>query len=141
VSSIIYPWCSQLLTLLGGLIVLGLFLKHWDIARCARIFDILIRDFFGIHITKGSGLLTRLRDWFRCWLSDGCYDVALLETSLKEIFGEDRRLFDVDRFGVSGQKIAVTATTLSDASTYLFSNYNGTEKRDKGCGMYSYGRA
>jgi len=125
--------------LTGGLIVLGLFLKHWDVPRCIRVFDILIRDFFGIHLTKGSGLLTRLRDWFRCWLSDGRYDVTALETSLKEIFGDDRRLFDVDRFGVSGQKIAVTATTLSDASTYIFSNYNGIGTREKGCGKCSGG--
>ena len=119
----------------GGLIILGLFLKHWDISRCTRVFDILIRDFFGIHITRGSGLLTRLRDWFRYWLSDGCYDVTTLETSLKEIFGDDRRIFDVDRFGASGQKVAVTATTLSDATTYIFSNYNSTGIRERGCGI------
>lgn len=86
-------------------------------------------------MTKGSGLLTRLRDLFRCWLSDGCYDVCELESSLKAVFGIDRRLFDVDRFGPSGQKVAVTATTLSDAFTYIFSNYNG-RARDRECGTY-----
>ena len=124
--------------ILGGLIVLGLFIKHWDVSRCARTFDILIRDFFGIHMTKGTGLLTQLRDCFRCWLSDGCYDVDLLETSLKDIFGNNRRLFDADRDGISGQKVAVTATTLSDASTYIFSNYNG-KPRGRGCGTYLAG--
>jgi len=94
----------------------------------------MICDFFGIHLTKGPGLLTRLRDIFRCWLSDGCYDVARLEQSLKDTFGHDQRLFDADRLGVSGQKVAVTATTLSDASTYVFSNYNGGAKH-RGCGM------
>ena len=84
-------------------------------------------------MTKGSGTLTRLRDYFRCWLSDGCYDIELLERSLKEIFGSNRRLFDADTAGVSGQKVAVTATTLSDASTYIFSNYNG-RPRNRSCG-------
>ena len=117
----------------GGLIVLGLFLKHWAVTECRRIFDTIIRDFFGIHITKGRGLMTRLRDLFRCWLSDGRYDVLALEASLKDVFEENRRLFDSDPSGISGQKVAVTATTLSDASTYVFSNYNG-ETREKGCG-------
>ena len=93
----------------------------------------MIRDFFGIHLTKGTGLLSRMRDLFRCWLSDGRYDESLLEASLKGTFGYDRRLFDVDRLGVSGQKIAVTATTLSDASTFILSNYNGGF-RDRNCG-------
>jgi len=31
-------------------------------------------------------------------------------------------------------KFAVTATTISDASPYLFSNYNGIGKRQKNCG-------
>ena len=128
------PRQQYLTVFVGGLIVLGLFLKHWDVSRCMRVFDVLIRDFFGIHMTKGSGVLTRLRDWFRCWLSDGRYDVSMLEASLKDVFGDDRRIFDVDRYGASGRKVVVTATTLSDASTYIFSNYNGIGTRDRGCG-------
>ena len=92
----------------------------------------MIRDFFGIHLTKGTGILTQLRNLFRCWLSDGCYNVEKLEDSLKETFGYSQRLFD-SRSGVSGQKVAVTATTLSDASTYIFSNYNGGSKA-RSCG-------
>ena len=53
-------------------------------------------------MTKGTGLLTRLRDYFCYWLSDGRYDAELLEASLKDVFGEDQRLFDVDKGGVSG---------------------------------------
>ena len=90
-----------------------------------------------MHLTKGHGVLARLRDYFRAWLSDGCYDVQLLEKSLKDIFGVGRKMFDIDSAGISGQKIAVTATTLSDASTYIFSNYNGSGIRDKGCGRQS----
>ena len=41
-------------------------------------------------------------------------------------------MFGADSSGVSGQKVAVTATTLSDAS-YTFSNYNGRH-REKACG-------
>ena len=114
--------------------MIGLFLKCWDVATCIRTFDLLVRDFFGLHLTKGRGLITRLRNYFRCWLSDGCYDVNALERSLKDVFGEDRRMFDAPESGVSGCKVAVTATTISDAYTYVFSNYNGNGIRDRACG-------
>ncbi|KAL9128704.1 MAG: hypothetical protein Q9217_002665 [Psora testacea] len=120
----------------GGLIVLGLFFKNWDTYECTRIFDILVRDFFGMHLTKGHGLLARLRDHFRSWLSDGCYDVKGLEDALKEKFGEQRRIFEADGQNPCGVKVAVTATTISDAYTYIFSNYNGCGTRNN-----DYGKA
>lgn len=87
-----------------------------------------------MHLTKGKGFITRLRDYFRCWLSDGCYDDAALESSLKTIFGDNQKLFDNDDIGLPGTKVAVTATTISDASAFIFSNYNGTGTREKTCG-------
>lgn len=122
----------------GGLIVIGLFVKDWNIHHCTDIFDKLTRKFFGLHLTKGRGFVTRLRDYFGCWLSDGCYDVVVLEELLKVGFGAEQRLFDVNQHHASGCKVAVTATTLSDASAYFFTNYNGGEAREKNCGLSSY---
>lgn len=87
-----------------------------------------------MHLAKGTGFMTRVREYFRCWLSDGCYDDAALESLLKEIFGENQRLFDAESCGVSGTKVAVTATTISNASPYIFSNYNGCGTRAQTCG-------
>ena len=89
------------------------------------MFDIVIREFFGMYLTTGKGLFARIQRFLRCWLSDGCYNVNSLEEILKELFGAEKRLFDADCSGVSGQKVAVTVYTLSDALIYIFSNYNG----------------
>ena len=112
-----------------------MFLKCWGVDKCIQTFDLLVRDFFGLHLTQGRGLVTRVRNYFRCWLSDGCYDVDALEKSLKDVFGEETRMFDAPESGVSGSKVAVTATTISDAFTYVFSNYNGSGSRNRACGQ------
>jgi len=57
------------------------------------------------------------------WLSDGCYDAATLESYLKMVFGPDKRMFHPNS-EAAGTKVAVTATSISDASAFLFSNYN-----------------
>ena len=118
----------------GGLIIIGLFLKHWSIVRCIDMFDKFTSQFFGVHLTKGKSFLTRLRDYIRCWISDGCYDVGKLEMALKEVFGVGTRMFDTSYGALSGTKVAVTATTISNAFACLFSNYNGVGTRDKKCG-------
>lgn len=120
--------------IVGGLIVLGIFIKLWDIGHCTEVFDTFTRQFFGVHLTKGRGFLSRVRDYFRCWLSDGCYNVVVLEEMLKSIFGAEQRIFDINTKRISGCKVAVTATTLSDASAYLFTNYNGGGIRERNCG-------
>ena len=121
---------------LGGLVVIGLFLKQWDTHRCSQIFDSFTRDFFGVHLTKGRSFFTRMRDYFRCWLIDGCYDVGLLECTLKDVLGSQQRMFDTHESGISGCKVAVTATTISDASAFVFSNYNGDGTRERNCGKH-----
>ena len=87
-----------------------------------------------MHLTKGKKFVTRVRDYLRCWLSDGCYDDVVLESLFQEIFGKNQRLFDADGFNPSGTKVAVTATTISDATPYIFSNYNGRGIRAQTCG-------
>ena len=116
--------------------MIGLFLKHWDVGTCIQLFVSLVRDFFGFHVTSGRGLLTRLRDYFRCWLTDGCYDADLLERTLKNMFGELPRMFGTHDQLASESKVAVTATTISDAFTHIFTNYNGRSGRRRAHGEY-----
>ena len=54
----------------------------------------------------------------------------LLEDILKKHLGS-QRLFDSAGPRPSGMKIAVTATTISDATLCLFSNYNGVGNYSK----------
>ena len=85
-------------------------------------------------VSSRAGNLARLRHYFRSWLSDGCYDDAPLEASPKGLFGIRRRLFDTNTSTISGSKVAVTATSISDASAFVFSDYRGSENRHKACG-------
>lgn len=119
---------------IGGLIVIGLFLKHWTVAASVELFDSLVRDFFGMHLTSGRGLITRLRNYFRCWLTDGCYDAERLERTLKTMFGELPRMFGAQGQHMAGCKVAVTATTISDAFTHIFTNYNGNSGKRRSHG-------
>lgn len=119
--------------LLGGLIVLCLFLLGWDVPRCIREFDTLARQFFIKRQKESQSPLGYLHRVFKCWLSDGCYDVSSLEVTLKSCFGLSRRMFDAPT-SISGIKVGVTASTISDASSFVFSNYNGLGTRAKECG-------
>jgi hypothetical protein len=67
---------------------------------------------------------------FSSYFADGRYDALLLEDILKRSFGS-RPLFDSVQSRPSGMKIAVTATTISDATLRLFSNYNGVGSYSK----------
>lgn len=51
----------------------------------------------------------------------------MLEARLQEAFGTHRRLFDV--LPVSGTKVGVMTTTVSDAKLCILSNYNGVGER------------
>ena len=113
--------------------MLSLFVRRWNVSYCSEIFDTLTRQFFSRR-TRGSGnFIQQIRYLLKCWLSDGCYDVRGLENSLKEYFGTEQRMFDYTG-NPSDVKVGVTATTISDASAYLFSNYNGSSVRSSDCG-------
>ena len=62
--------------------------------------------------------------FFTSFLADGQYDATVLEEILKKAFGTGP-LFGSAHLRPSGMKLAVTATTISDATLYLFTNYNG----------------
>jgi hypothetical protein len=70
-----------------------------------------------------------MRDFLVSWFVDSRHDGSLLEKTLQENFGVSRRLFDVSLACPSGVKIGVTATTISDSTLCIFSNYNGNGKR------------
>ena len=127
--------CRLTRRVLGGLIILSLFIRRWDVKYCAQMFDTLTQQFFRRRRGGREGFFQHLRHIFKCWLLDGYYDVRALEGSLKEHFGLEQRMFDYTG-NVSSTKVAVTATTISDASTYLFSTYNCSAVRSRDCGKY-----
>lgn len=60
------------------------------------------------------------------------YDEKALERSLKEYFG-DRQMFD--KKDILGKKIVLTATSILNAYSFIFSNYNGSATRNEDCGL------
>ena len=67
----------------------------------------------------------------------GCYDVEVFETLLKENFENQQRMFDSLQPN-PGVKVAVTATTISDAFPFVFSNYNGIGTRYPDSGKFAF---
>ena len=119
----------------GGLIALGLFVRQWTVSHSIQAFDAILRHVF--HRQKLGSLhsFRKIPHAVRCWVFDGCYEVDKWECALKQQFGEDSRLFDYTH-DKSHAKVAVTATTVADASLVVFSNYNGTVERHLRCGEF-----
>ena len=114
--------------------MLGLFLEKWRVSRGVELFKELTMRFFG---NKSKTVLSKLHQYVRGVVSDGFYDTAEMEASLKAQFGEIKRVFDFPSNGVSRCKVAVTATTITNALSYIFSNYNGIGLRDSFTGLSS----
>lgn len=118
----------------GGLVAFGLFLRRWTVQDCKRVFKTLAQKFFGKQQAAARGFLIphRLVALFRSWLRDGVYDAKDFEIALEQEFGQ-RRVFDSSYTSHYKTKVAVTATTISDAQPVVISNYNGTERaKDSG---------
>jgi hypothetical protein len=117
------PRPSSILTKVGGLIILALFAKYWGTRRCLEFFHYFAKRIFPSDRTGGS-VFSKLRRFFASYLADGQYDATFLESTLQETFSGGP-LFDCVHLRSSGMKLAVTATTISDATLCLFTNYNG----------------
>lgn len=118
----------------GGLIILGLFAKEWDLSECINTFRRLAGQFFSGPDIKSVPLIPRIQSYIRCLLNDSCYKAEILESGLQESFGRFTRVFDFPPNSLSRHKFAITATNISDASPFIFTNYNGRGDRDRDCG-------
>ena len=114
--------------------MLGLFLRHWSIPHCTTLFEVLTKKFFRQRRSTDQTFFGSFRHALKCWLQDGRYNVSTLESCLKETFGPHSRMFDSVSNEITRAKVAVTASNISDASAYVFSNYNGLGQRAKECG-------
>jgi hypothetical protein len=78
----------------------------------------------------GYSICAIIRRIFAFYIEDGKYNATVLEDALKEALGLGP-MFGPTRFGPSGMRFAVTATTISDATLCLISNYNGEGQHGK----------
>ncbi|TKA60681.1 hypothetical protein B0A55_12855, partial [Friedmanniomyces simplex] len=121
----------------GGLVVLGLFAKQWDVQHAVATFQTLAKQFFSNSFTESFPALGKLNSYVRCMIRDSCYKIESLNETLKASFGEQTRMFDYPEPGVSQCKLAVTTTTTSTAATRIMTNYNGTTVPKSDCGYTS----
>jgi hypothetical protein len=117
----------------GGIIALGLFILRWDVLKCSKTFETLARRIFAKRRPMTSWW-SKVKTAVRCWVSDGAYDPLVMETCLKEAFGVMRRVFDAFPGVPSGTRVAVTTASISNASTFIFANYNGSSTRNGSAG-------
>jgi hypothetical protein len=116
--------------------VLGMFLKGWSAKLCAQKFSSLGRQLFEKGHKSSWRWVSKLNDLLWCFLADGHYDTQLLDNLLRNSFGPSLRMFGTKSSLLSGNKIAVTATTISNASPCIFTNYNGPEFRSDDLGQW-----
>jgi hypothetical protein len=115
----------------GGLIVLGLNALLWSPKHCSTMFDRLSREIFGHKKTEMSPTAIAKRLW-RCWVNDKVHDPQAFETALQSIFGRESRLFGPLTKPQTGLKFAVVTSSISDATPFVLSNYNGEKQHDTG---------
>lgn len=112
-----------MLTALGGLIVLGMFLYRWcaDLSN-TKFFEVAMK-LFGRSSPK-KGLMPRIRDYLNCWIADGKYSGDQVDAFFRDIFGSTQSMIDWQGHQLSGTKVAVTAASTLDSSCVLLTNYN-----------------
>lgn len=99
------------------------FLRGCSPERCCETFDKIVKQFFSSG-RRPTTTVSKFRSYVKWWLNDAKYNSTSLETHLKDVFGAESRVFGRPVEGISGTKVAVTATSISDASTFLLANYN-----------------
>ncbi|KAH6704168.1 acyl transferase/acyl hydrolase/lysophospholipase [Leptodontidium sp. MPI-SDFR-AT-0119] len=108
----------------GGVATIGFFAKYWTPKQCLAFFLKFAKIIFPLKRGCRYLICAILRRIFASYLANGGYDAVVLEKALKETFGLGR-VFDSAKSRPSGMKFVVTATTISDATLCLISNYNG----------------
>lgn len=116
---------------------IGLFGKYWTPKQCLVFFRKFARRIFPSRAGIRDSICTRIRRIFAFYLEDGKYDATALEENLKEALGQGS-IFGSAKSRLSGMKFAVTATTISDATLCLISNYNGEGSVGKDPSMAQY---
>ena len=116
----------------GALIGLDLCHRRSSVEQCVQRFSSLAHRVFPPRQSPTISPCAWLREALYWWFADSRYDGFALEDTLKEVFGTNRRLFDVKVPNISNVKLGITATTTTDASLCVFTNYNGNRHCRKG---------
>ena len=101
------------------------------------MFKTLAKRVFAVQRLARLLLCFRIISFLGSWLTKSRSKVAKLEFCLKDAFRTNDRLFNMVKFGTSGTKVAVIATTISEGALCILSNYNSVLERRKDCGKFN----
>ncbi|KAI9762170.1 MAG: hypothetical protein M1840_001465 [Geoglossum simile] len=119
----------------GAMIILAMFVNGWSVEECSRVFESLSKPAFQRRTFLRIPLLSHIQECLMSYLADSLYAADNLEEALQETFG-DRSLLDCSYATTIGAKIGVTATTISDLCTCVFTNYNRAGFQSKRFGYH-----
>ncbi|KAK6810411.1 hypothetical protein RU639_013816, partial [Aspergillus parasiticus] len=109
-------------TSVGAIIASDVMVCGANVADTHPKFDTLARQIFSRR-PLWQTILGQSWGWVTAWMADSRYDSAVLDRTVQDGFGRDRRLFDTTKPLVSGIRVALTASQVEDGSLCLFSNY------------------
>lgn len=98
-----------------------------SINEASSKFNCLARQIFPLRPRRYT-FLGQSWDFLSTWMMDSRYDSDNLDRALQEAFGPTRRLFDTTAPLVSGIRVALTASQVTDGSLCLFPNYRAAQR-------------
>ena len=120
---------------IGGLIVLNIFLRNFSVVQTLNTFKEMSRKIFSARPAAQQAFTAILTRIMKTLSRDELYDSGLLDEALVEQFGA-HKIFGYNPAMQLGTRVGVIATaTNSNTSTptRIFSNYNGVGPRHKDC--------
>ncbi|KAH7009108.1 acyl transferase/acyl hydrolase/lysophospholipase [Microdochium trichocladiopsis] len=115
----------------GAIIACALCINGWDIKVCTATFESFAAEAFKARFPYRVPLLTKIYDLCLLMIADCRYSATNLEQSLQAVFGPTRSMLEYSRASEMGILVGVPVTTTSDVSCNIFSNYNGSGRREK----------
>ena len=120
------PAGNDLLTSVGGLIVLALFNQGLSVETSSRVFEELAQHAFAPRKVFRIPFLSSIQRAVLAYLGDSLYPAQNIETPLKAIFGTDKSIMDCSHASTNGTKVGIPVATADERpSSKIFTNYNG----------------
>ncbi|CCD42661.1 similar to patatin-like phospholipase [Botrytis cinerea T4] len=131
-------------TSIGAIVALKLCVMGWSIEKCIERAEHFAKFAFQprlvsripAFIPKIPGL-SAFVSFLISYFADGCYSADYLEEILQEEFGKERSILDCSNATATGTRIGIPVTTIQDATTCIFTNYNAVGTRPLKCGYHA----
>jgi len=126
-----------MLTIVGGLIILAMFVNGWSIDDSTEAFERLAKVAFNRPKVLNIPVMRHLLEFVISYFTDGLYSPKNIEAALKQVFGDERSILDFSHATSTGTRIGLPVATVNGTpSRRIFTNYNGVGEREKSPGTF-----